>query len=29
MKVKENWSKKREELIEKADVQWPLIKDKQ
>lgn len=29
MKVKENWSKKKEELIEKADVQWPLIKDKQ
>ncbi|MGG7664412.1 YHS domain-containing (seleno)protein [Dyadobacter sp. BHUBP1] len=29
MKVKNNWSKKREELIEKADMQWPLIKDKQ
>ncbi|SDE12428.1 YHS domain-containing protein [Dyadobacter soli] len=29
MKVKDNWSKKREELIEKADTQWPLIKDKQ
>lgn len=28
MKVKNNWSKKREELIEKADMQWPLIKDK-
>ncbi|MBO9611097.1 MAG: YHS domain-containing protein [Dyadobacter sp.] len=29
MKVKNNWSKKREEFIEKADTQWPLIKDKQ
>ena len=29
MKVKNNWSKKREELIEKADTQWPLIKDQQ
>lgn len=29
MKVKDNWSKKREELIQKADLQWPLIKDKQ
>lgn len=29
MKVKENWSRKKEELIEKADIQWPLIKDKQ
>lgn len=28
MKVKNTWSKKREELIEKADTQWPLIKDK-
>ena len=27
MKVKNNWSKKREERIEKADIQWPLIKD--
>jgi hypothetical protein len=29
MKVKENWSKKREVLIKKADTEWPLIKDKQ
>ncbi|MNY62728.1 hypothetical protein D3C86_1995980 [compost metagenome] len=29
MKVKNNWSKTREEFIEKADIQWPLIKDKQ
>lgn len=29
MKVKNNWSKKREELIEKADVQWPIIKNKE
>jgi YHS domain-containing protein len=29
MKVKDNWSKKKGELIEKADSQWPLIKDKQ
>jgi len=28
MKVKNSWSKKREELIEKADMQWPQIKDK-
>lgn len=28
MKVKNNWSEKREEFIQKADVQWPLIKDK-
>ena len=28
-KVKNNWSKKREELIEKADTQWPLIKNKE
>ncbi|MCF0042140.1 YHS domain-containing (seleno)protein [Dyadobacter fanqingshengii] len=28
-KVKENWSKKRDELIRKADTEWPLIKDKQ
>jgi len=29
MKVKNNWSEKREELIKKADIQWPSIKDKQ
>lgn len=29
MKVKDNWSEKREEFIQKADTQWPLIKDKQ
>lgn len=29
MKVKNNWSKNREERIQKADTQWPLIKDKQ
>lgn len=29
MKVKNNWSEKRTELIEKADTQWPLIKDKE
>lgn len=29
MKVKNNWSKTREEFIKKADIQWPLIKDKQ
>lgn len=28
MKVKNNWSKKREELIDQADMQWPLIKNK-
>lgn len=28
MKVKNSWSKNREALIEKADMQWPLIKDK-
>ncbi|MCF0069677.1 hypothetical protein LZD49_04285 [Dyadobacter sp. CY261] len=28
MKVKNNWSKKREELIGKADMQWPSIKYK-
>ncbi|WP_229312915.1 YHS domain-containing (seleno)protein [Larkinella terrae] len=28
-KVQNNWSKNREELIKKADEQWPLIKDKE
>lgn len=29
MKVKDKWSENREEFIQKADTQWPLIKDKQ
>jgi YHS domain-containing protein len=28
MKVKSSWTKKQDELIDKADVQWPLIKHK-
>ncbi|WP_153799860.1 YHS domain-containing (seleno)protein [Foetidibacter luteolus] len=28
-KVKERWTKNQQELIEKANAQWPLIKDKQ
>ena len=28
MKVKNSWSKNREALIEKADMQWPSLKDK-
>ena len=27
-KVKESWNKEQAKLIEKANTQWPLIKDK-